>query len=309
MSRAVRSIDCPVAPWDAVISAIVDGDVEVYAYPAKRLNVRNGLAVADIPAFVRAVTKRMPKKDDDSQVEWVGANTVSEILKVTEIFVYRLVERRPDVLKRKRNGYTPFLLADVRKLANEYIFVPEICERGGGHARRMCRWLRDRGVGPAISLQKNRDFGFRRREVEKHLTEQAAVHARRVADLAKAPDNERTRLIRAVEAGTSIHVAAKSVGMPYKRALICIDRWRDTGDWMLGKGGVQSPLDQHEEWLRHLIAKDPQLSLAEIRKALKEGRQVSTNDASLLKWLDRQGIALARRRRAPLPNMRLMAAE
>jgi transposase len=310
MSRAVRSIDRPVAPWDAVISAIVDGDVEVYAYPARRLNVRNGLAVADIPSFVKAVTKHMPKRSNKTQVEWVGANTVSEILKVTEIFVYRLAERRPDLLKRKRNGYTPFLLADVQTIAKDYIFVPEICERGGGHGRRMCRWLRDRGVEPKIQLQDNRDFGFRRREVERHLTEQAAVHARRIAELAKAPDNERTRLIRAVEAGTPTHVAAKSVGMPYKRALLCIDRWRDTGDWMLGKGGFHSPLDQHEEWLRDLIAKDPQLSLAGICKALKDERQVSTNDGSLLKWLDRQGIALARRRRAPLSDSaRLLAAE
>lgn len=299
MSRAVRSLICTVTPWEAVISAVMHGDIDIYSYRPRRMNIRNNLAVTDVPAFAASVRKHMGKREAD-QVEWIAAATVSEILKVTEIFVYRLVKHRPDLLKNKKNGHAPFLLADVLKISQEYMFVPEICERGRAHARRMCRWLRGQGIKPPIALRQGKDFGFWRREVEKPLAELEALHVRRVAELKLAPDNERTRLIRAVEAGTPIHAAAKKAGIPYKKALICVDRWRDTGDWSVGKGGVRSLLEEHGDWLKEMMAKNPQLSLSGIHAALKAKHKVSTDDGTLIRWLDRKGIPLARRRRAPL---------
>lgn len=310
MSRAVRVLGPVPAPWGAIISAIVEGDLEVYAYPATRMNVRHHLAVLDLPSFEHGVTKHMSSMDLSDQIEWIGASTASEILKVTEIFVYRLVEYRPDLLKRKREGQTPFRLIDVQTIARDYIFVPEICQRSGAHAGAVCRLLRERGFEQPINLQGNKGFGFRRQEVEKFLVEQEGLHTQRLAELEQAPDNERTRLIRAVETGTSIRVAAKNFGFSYGSAVACIKRWRNTGDWSMGKGGTPSPLDQHTEWLRSFIAKNPGISLPELIRTLKKKRRLTVAGVSVRRWLDRHNIALARRRRPPSSTgTPLMAAE
>lgn len=179
LSRAVRSTSHAMAQWDAVISAIVDGDVEVCAVPTKAFNARHGFAVVDVPAFAVAVRKRIRNHGSLDNVEWVNVGTASEILNVTEVFVYVLLQKRPDLLKAKRAGQTSLLREDVSKLAQEYVFVPEICERARMGSRRACVWLRKHGIDQVIELKMGKYFGFRRPPVEKVLTKKEAQYAPR----------------------------------------------------------------------------------------------------------------------------------
>jgi len=117
---AARSIRSGEAPWGAIIATILAGQVEVFSDPAKRKNIRYSLVVADAGKFATVVRRHLRASDGGSQPEWIGKATAAEMLKVTEVFVWRLAKIRPDLLKSHDNGYTPFSSADVTELARKY---------------------------------------------------------------------------------------------------------------------------------------------------------------------------------------------
>jgi transposase len=289
---AARSIGAGETPWAAVIAAIVAGDVEVFDTGAKRRNIRFSIAVADVPAFVAGVRKQLEgPASRDELPEFIAQSTVAEILQVTVAFLSRLANNRPDLLPAPGPGYTPYLARDVRELAATYIFVPEISRRSGMHPRRAASWLQSKGLRPAFTLQENRDFGFLRSAVEPLLAEFTIETDRLDATLAAAGDTIRTRFIRAVAAGAGPKATAEAMGLDYRQAKRWLEVWRETGAVAERKFGYRSKLDEHESFLRQLVADRPTIKLAEIHEAIT-GRGVTTSKTSVWNALERFGIEL-----------------
>jgi transposase len=292
---AARSIGPGETPWAAIISAIIAGDVQVFDKGTKRRNLRFSLAVDDVDAFANGVSAHQHDALPESkQPEWIAQSTAAEILHVNVAFVSRLAHARTDLLAQRGPGYTPYSTIEVHALAGVYIFVAEIARRSGMHPRRVPTRLRSYGVDPEIALQADRDFGYLRLAIEPLLTEIVGETADMRASLAEAEETVRTRLIAAVADGACPKATAEAMGVPYRKAKRWVEVWRETGATAQRKFGFRSKLDDHEGFLRQLIARRPTIKLAEVHEAIT-ACGVKTSKTAVWNALERFRIGLADR--------------
>ncbi len=80
----------------------------------------------------------------------------------------------------------------------------------------------------------------------------------------------RKRIIEAVRSGSSARAAGRRFGVSALSAIILVQRWRKTGSYAPGQVGGQKPrkLAGHEDWLREVIACEPDITLSELRDRL-----------------------------------------
>lgn len=80
----------------------------------------------------------------------------------------------------------------------------------------------------------------------------------------------RQRIIRAVQAGASARQAARRFQVSPASAIKLVARWRRTGSYAPGQVGGQKKrrLADHQDWLREVIARTPDITLAELQTRL-----------------------------------------
>lgn len=120
--------------------------------------------------------------------------------------------------------------------------------------------------------------------------------ARMKVSLAEAGDNIRVRLIAAVADGAGTKATAEAMSVPYRKAKRWVEVWREAGAVATRKGGHRSKLDDHQDFLRTLVAQRPDIKLGEIHRALGQ-HGVKTGETAVWKALERFHITLANRRR------------
>jgi transposase len=113
----------------------------------------------------------------------------------------------------------------------------------------------------------------------------------------------RVRAVEIIESGESAREAARILNLGASTAIRWIDRWRRTGcvDAKPGTGHSRSPLERHNEWLLDLIAKEPDLTLDEVRARLCSEKKQKAGIGSIWRFFDRHGITFKKnsaRRRA-----------
>jgi hypothetical protein len=173
ISKAVKRLGMTPVPWGAVIAAIVSGKAPVCRMPGDNKTWRTGTAAMDVRSFVKAVQAELCDTDAAEMDDWIGNQTVAEILGITEVFVSLLAKTG----RLDRNGPNLHRLFDrgqVEVFANTYIFVPEIMERARiARARDVRKWLADREVELEFQLSPNRYLAFARKAVEQALAREA----------------------------------------------------------------------------------------------------------------------------------------
>lgn len=109
----------------------------------------------------------------------------------------------------------------------------------------------------------------------------------------------RERVVGAVEAGQSCRSAAAQFAVSASSAIKWVSLWRSKGDVSPGssRGVIRSPLHAHRSWLLELVASEPDLTLAEIRRRL-EDRGVRAGIASIWRFFDREGVSFKKKRAA-----------
>jgi transposase len=301
---AARSLGAGESPWAAVITAIIAGDAVVHDTGAQRRNIRFSLAVSETDSFVAGVSRHLQDANGEAKLpDWIAQSTAAEILQVNVAFFSRLANSRPDLLPQRGPGYTPYLASEVQALAGAHVFVPEIARRADMHPRRVVSWLRSEGVRPSLALQENRDFSYARSVVEPLLSGLIDKTERMKASLADAGDGVRVRLVAAVAAGAGTKATADAMGVGYREAKRWVEAWREAGAVAPRKFGFRSKLDDHEDFLRSLVAQRPDIKLTQITEALAS-RGMHTSDTAVWNALERFSIAIAGRRGRPIAAAR-----
>ena len=102
----------------------------------------------------------------------------------------------------------------------------------------------------------------------------------------------RVRVLEAVDKGLSARGAARVFSISPASAIKWVQVWRLSGIAEASpiRGHRRSPLDLHADWLLTLIAKQPDLTLAEIKGLLLE-REVSSCENSIWRFFNRHGIS------------------
>ena len=113
----------------------------------------------------------------------------------------------------------------------------------------------------------------------------------------------RERAVAIVEDGESAREAARLLNIGAATAIRWIDRWTSTGtvEAKPGTGHSKSPLKAHERWLLDLVAKEPDLTLEEIRARLRREKKLKVAASSVWRFFDRHEITFKKntaRRRA-----------
>ena len=113
----------------------------------------------------------------------------------------------------------------------------------------------------------------------------------------------RERAVAIVEDGESARAAARLLNIGAATAIRWIDRWTSTGtvEAKPGTGHSKSPLKAHELWLLDLVAKEPDLTLEEIRARLRREKKLEVAASSIWRFYDRNEITFKKntaRRRA-----------
>ena len=116
-------------------------------------------------------------------------------------------------------------------------------------------------------------------------------------------DDLRERVVGAVAAGCSRRAAAKRFAISVSSSVRWVELQATTGSVSARAPArkSRSPLEQHAAWLSELIAKEPDLTLAEIVARLSAERELITSDSSVDRFFKRHGISFKKnsaRRRA-----------
>ena len=113
----------------------------------------------------------------------------------------------------------------------------------------------------------------------------------------------RERAVAIVEDGESAREAARLLNIGAATAIRWIERWTSTGtvEAKPGTGHSKSPLRVYELWLLDLVAKEPDLTLEEIRARLRREKKLKVAASSVWRFYDRHEITFKKnsaRRRA-----------
>lgn len=302
LKRAASFLGVGHPPWLKIILAILEGRLEVFAKRNRRSKVLKHLFVRNMEALAEAVWTGAATKEVELP-EHIDICTVSGILGVNETFVWRLAKKHPRILPKHNSGYTPFLAAEVKKLAVKYAFVPEISKRTGIAAPKVRAWLRKEGVEEVAALQKNGQLVFLRALVEPHILKWTKTHPQ---DAAK-PDysTAKIRIIQAAEAGVPLATAAKREGVGPMTARNWVKNWNSRIVPL--PIPVSSKLDAHAVFIRERAREG--ISQTELYKLL-EAKNVGVTRQAMLFWLKKHGVVLPDgRSKAGQKRIRLVAAE
>jgi len=116
----------------------------------------------------------------------------------------------------------------------------------------------------------------------------------------------RARVVALVEDGESRREAARVLGVGAATAIRWLERWTTTGSVaaLPGTGHRRSPLEAHRQWLLDLVAREPDLTLEEIRARLKSEKRLTSGTTSVWRFYERHDITFkknAARRRTGSP--------
>jgi transposase len=102
----------------------------------------------------------------------------------------------------------------------------------------------------------------------------------------------RERAVVMVEEGESRREVARVLNLAPSTAVRWLDRWNRTGSVAAkpGIGHSRSPLKTYEQWLLDLVAKEPDLTLEEIRDRLRREKKVAVATSSVWRFYDRHEI-------------------
>ena len=108
----------------------------------------------------------------------------------------------------------------------------------------------------------------------------------------------RSRVLDAVDAGSSARKAAARFGVGVATAIRWVRRWRETGERAARKQGhpAGSKLDAHEAYLLGLIEAQVDITLEEMRLRLADERSVRAVYGTLWRFFDRRGITVKKDR-------------
>jgi transposase len=106
-------------------------------------------------------------------------------------------------------------------------------------------------------------------------------------------DDIRARVVAAVAAGSSRHAAAARFAVSASSAIRWVALHDETGSVSARPrgGNSRSPLEPHVSWLLELIAKEADLTLAEIVQRLLQDHGVHTTDSSLDRFFKRHKVS------------------
>lgn len=108
----------------------------------------------------------------------------------------------------------------------------------------------------------------------------------------------RERVVAAVAAGASRRQAAARFQVGVSSAI----RWAELEEATGGvaprpRGGKsRSPLEPHAEWLKGLVAQEPDLTLAELEQRILEALGLKTTERSLRRFFKRHRISFKKNR-------------
>lgn len=107
----------------------------------------------------------------------------------------------------------------------------------------------------------------------------------------------RDRVIGAVDSGMSARAASRLFGISESTGIKWVARWRRTGSIGAKRMGgyKRSPLDSHVDLIVELITEQSDLTVEEIRSALRE-RGIRTGHGSVRRFFDRHGISFKKNR-------------
>ena len=102
----------------------------------------------------------------------------------------------------------------------------------------------------------------------------------------------RERAVAMVEEGESRREVARLLNLAPSTAVRWLDRWNSTGSVAAkpGTGHSRSPLKTHAKWLLDLVAREPDLTLEEIRDRLRREKKLGVATSSIWRFYDRHKI-------------------
>ena len=108
----------------------------------------------------------------------------------------------------------------------------------------------------------------------------------------------RTRLIQAVVDGQSARAAAGVFQVSPSTAVKWVQHWRQKGEVPRARprGHYRWRLDKDREWLFAVIAKEPDLTLAEIQQRLARERGTKSSINSLWRFFERHRVVFKKNR-------------
>lgn len=106
-------------------------------------------------------------------------------------------------------------------------------------------------------------------------------------------DDLRERVVAAVAGGCSRRAAAERFAVSASSAIRWVALHEETGSVSCRPrgGNSRSPLEPHAAWLLELVAKEPDLTLAEIVERLLCDRGVRTTDSSVDRFFKRHNVS------------------
>lgn len=111
----------------------------------------------------------------------------------------------------------------------------------------------------------------------------------------------RDRVLSATADGSSARSAAGRFGIGIKTAIEWVRRARETGETAARRQGQPkgSRLDEHDAFLRGLVAETDDITLAEMQVRLREERSVKVGITTLWRFFDTRGVTFKKRASTP----------
>lgn len=215
LNLALRTLKVGCVPWSAIVAATVEGRLPAMSLkPKGKLGERLGVLRPEVLLnIVKGATTGSPMD------QWVGNFGAAEILGTNEVAVWRLTQA--GMLKRhaKAPAYSPFKRSEVRKLARQVIFTPEIIQLGGFVTYRSAStWCSECNIVPIMELKKGGWKLYPRAQVERALKKRPKDSAKPLRIGNAYPKEIKQKLLARVRSGTSVYRAATACNVNYTMA-------------------------------------------------------------------------------------------
>ena len=284
--NAAAAVFAPHIPWPTIIELILSGDILIHRRRKNGKNWQGAIAIDDPESFRQVVAAAADARADEGAMgDWLSTHEAALLLGCRKDTVAEL--QKEGMLHSQRGSTCFYKRTELEKFRRKYVFGREMLARSVFEVHhQLYRWLRSEGVVPEKMKLRGIDPIFDRAEFERALNSLPAAPPKTTKREGRGlfTIEEKQRMVDAVQLGFPVNWVSDRMGGKPKSIAKWVEEFESTG-----KISSAWKLEEHQDTLKRIIARDPKQTLVSVRRRLEDDGVVKVSKSALDAYLKQIG--------------------